>query len=107
MRWIGLYSEFFRLLQRFWNQTITFPMLVVMGKQDYVFYRAAERFTASHENVKMVTIQDAGHICNIDQADTFNALGLRFLQRQVKFSNIACDPIPEPAPEYLKKEGPY
>ena len=79
MRWVGLYGEFFRLLKRFWNQRITFPLLIVMGSEDYVFLPAARRFAAKRDNVMIEVIAGAGHICNIDKPDQFNAVCGTFL----------------------------
>ncbi|SMG12216.1 Pimeloyl-ACP methyl ester carboxylesterase [Marivirga sericea] len=81
MRWVGLYKEFFRLLNRFYNQNINFPALAVMGDSDFIFLKSAKSFTEKHKSVSFTEIRNAGHICNIDQAESFNEVALFFAQK--------------------------
>jgi len=74
LKWLGLYSQFFLTLKRFYNQPIDFPALVVMGEDDYVFLKAAKDFSARHKNVELNVIKNAGHICNIDNEEEFNSV---------------------------------
>lgn len=79
MKWVGLYGEFFQLLESFFNQNIKFPLLVVMGSEDYIFLGAAKRFVKSHPTSRLEIIRNAGHICNIDNYSRFNELAVSFL----------------------------
>jgi pimeloyl-ACP methyl ester carboxylesterase len=79
MRWVGLYKEFFELLNRYFYQQINFPALVLMGSEDYVFLVSAKKFVALHPSAKIKVISRAGHICNIDQYQKFNELALSFI----------------------------
>lgn len=85
MKWVGLYNEFFRLLNRFYNQDINFPALAIMGKDDYIFLNSAKGFSKKHKSVILMEIKGAGHICNIDQPDIFNELAL-FFTHEHKYS---------------------
>lgn len=87
MKWVGLYAEFFQLLNMFFNQRISFSGLVVMGKEDYIFLKAAKDFVNNHTTVKLAIIENAGHICNIDQPKEFNVLALNFLKTQAFLSD--------------------
>ncbi|HET8860442.1 alpha/beta hydrolase [Marivirga sp.] len=78
MKWVGLYGEFFKLLNRFYEQDIKFPALALTGQQDYIFSKSAKGFAAKHKNVLVIEIKGAGHICNIDQPEIFNELALYF-----------------------------
>ncbi|WP_296620816.1 alpha/beta hydrolase [Marivirga sp.] len=78
MKWVGLYNEFFRLLNRFYNQDINFPALTIMGKDDYIFLNSAKGFANKHKSVLIKEMKGAGHICNIDQPEIFNELALSF-----------------------------
>jgi pimeloyl-ACP methyl ester carboxylesterase len=78
MKWVGLYKEFFRLLNRFYYQKIDFPALALMGKEDYIFLNSAKDFSNQHKSVILMEIKGAGHICNIDQSGIFNELALFF-----------------------------
>jgi len=80
MRWVGLYREFFELLNRYYYQTIGFPSLVIMGKEDYVFLKSAKKFTQIHDSVNLQVLSGAGHICNIDQVSSFNKKALTFIE---------------------------
>jgi pimeloyl-ACP methyl ester carboxylesterase len=79
MRWVGLYKEFFELLNRYFYQEINFPALVLMGSEDYVFLASANNFVELHSRAKLRVIKHAGHICNIDQYQKFNELALSFI----------------------------
>ncbi len=81
MKWVGLYAEFFQLLNRFFNQIIIFKGLVIMGKEDYVFLNAAKAFASNHTQIRLNVIDNAGHICNIDQSEVFNNVALKFIQK--------------------------
>ena len=81
MKWVGLYREFFELLDRFYHQKINFPSLVVMGKEDYVFHQAALQFSQHQKEVEFLTLEGAGHICNIDKSEAFNQHVLHFYHK--------------------------
>ena len=81
MKWVGLYGEFFALLNRFFTQKITFPGLVIMGKEDYIFLNAAQSFVNNQKNVGIETIDHAGHICNIDNPQKFNQRAYHFIEK--------------------------
>lgn len=80
MKWVGLYNEFFKLLDRFYNQKINYSALAVMGKEDYIFLKSAKKFAHKHKQVLLKDIKGAGHICNIDKPDIFNEVALFFIQ---------------------------
>lgn len=79
MRWLGLYSEFFELLHRYFYQNLSFPAMIIMGSEDYVFLKAAKDFVAIHKTAQLEIMPNAGHICNIDQYKQFNSLALSFI----------------------------
>jgi len=60
---------------------IAVPALIVVGEHDAPYLRSAEVMAAKLPNAESVTIQDAGHIVNIEQAEAFDAAVLRFLAR--------------------------
>ena len=72
------------------SQKINFPALVVMGSDDYVFLKAAKVFASYHEQVNMKILPGAGHICNIDNPEEFNAISLDFLKK-ISDKNIKHD----------------
>jgi len=78
LKWIGLYHQFFKLLHRFYHQKLAFETLVVMGAEDYVFLKAAQKFLKAQPHAQLQIIPEAGHICNIDQPAIFNQLAMQF-----------------------------
>lgn len=80
LKWLGLYAQFFDLLQQFYYQDLGFKSLVVMGQHDYVFLDSAKQFVARQSQAQLFIMGAAGHICNIDQPASFNTVTLRFLQ---------------------------
>jgi pimeloyl-ACP methyl ester carboxylesterase len=61
--------------------TIQAPALVVVGEHDAAYLRSAEVMAAKLPHAERVTIADAGHIVNIEQAAAFDAAVLAFLAR--------------------------
>jgi pimeloyl-ACP methyl ester carboxylesterase len=49
------------------------PVLVVVGADDKPFLGAADYVTAKVPGARLAVIPDAGHSCNIDQPEIFNA----------------------------------
>lgn len=79
MKWVGLYGEFFQVLDEYFHRQMKKLSLVVMGAEDHVFFKAARRFVAKQEKATLVVIEKCGHICNIEQWQRFNEAALRFL----------------------------
>ena len=79
MKWVGLYREFFRLLRLFYRSRLPFSSLVVMGSDDFVFLKAARSFCRRQPLTKLIELDGAGHICNIDRWEEFNKQTIAFL----------------------------
>lgn len=79
MKWVGLYGEFFQVLDYYFHQQLRKWSLVVMGEEDHVFFKAARRFVEKQEKASLVVIEKCGHICNIEQWQRFNMEALKFL----------------------------
>ena len=78
-KWLGLYDEFFRLLRKFSDWKIEYPTLLLMGQHDYVFLKSAKDFSKDQNKVELSVIQGSGHICNIDDSQSFNERSINFL----------------------------
>ena len=61
--------------------TVDVPVLVVVGADDKPFLGAADYVTAKVPKAELVVIPDAGHSCNLDQPELFNARVAEFLSR--------------------------
>jgi pimeloyl-ACP methyl ester carboxylesterase len=62
-------------------QRIEVPTLIVVGEHDDAYMRAAEVMVGKIPGATRVEIPGAGHICNIEEADAFNAVLVRFLSQ--------------------------
>ncbi len=82
LKWLGLYSEFFKRLNQFVKQEFKIPILIVMGGDDYIFLPAAVKFAKSKPDVNMHMIKESGHICTIESPGSFNSMSLDFLNSQ-------------------------
>jgi pimeloyl-ACP methyl ester carboxylesterase len=59
--------------------SIDVPVLVVVGADDKPFLGAADYVTAKVPKAELVVIPDAGHSCNLDQPELFDARVAEFL----------------------------
>jgi pimeloyl-ACP methyl ester carboxylesterase len=60
---------------------IAVPTLIVVGEQDDAYLKATEVMQAKIPGACRVTLPEAGHICNLEQAEAFNATLIRFLSQ--------------------------
>ena len=68
--------------------------LVVMGDQDHIFFRAAERFTQIQRNMRLSVIENCGHVCSIEAPELFNDLVLQFLNDVDVPTRVSATPVP-------------
>ncbi len=62
--------------------TVNIPTLVVVGRQDeFTPVAKAEEMQEKLQNCKLVIIEDAGHMPNLEHPDEFNEVVLEFLER--------------------------
>jgi len=61
--------------------TIDVPTLIIVGRQDeFTPVAKAEEMQQSIQNSKLVIIEDAGHMPNLEHPDEFNTIVLEFLE---------------------------
>jgi 3-oxoadipate enol-lactonase len=61
--------------------TINIPTLVIVGRQDeFTPVAKAEELQQSLQNCKLVIIEDAGHMPNLEHPEEFNIAVLDFLE---------------------------
>ncbi|MDP4680894.1 MAG: alpha/beta hydrolase [Cyclobacteriaceae bacterium] len=82
LKWVGLYKLFFDLLNSSYNNQLKNEVLIIMGNQDYIFKQSAHQYVNNQQNAQFVSIENAGHICNIEEPDIFNYLVLNFLKKK-------------------------
>jgi pimeloyl-ACP methyl ester carboxylesterase len=60
---------------------VAVPTLIVVGEEDDPYLRAAEVMAGKIPGASRVDLEGAGHIGNIEKADAFNAVLIRFLSQ--------------------------
>lgn len=79
LKWVGLYHEFFSMLDRFQKTTFHKPTLIIMGSDDYIFLNGAKKFVNKQGFSVLEILPKTGHICNIESSEKFNSSAMQFL----------------------------
>ena len=80
MQWMGLVSIADGYIKQLVRQELLVPTLYVMGEDDRLFLDNVRTLVEnSGNNVSLSIIQNAGHVCNVDNKDEFNRVSLGFL----------------------------
>ncbi|MGN1400297.1 MAG: alpha/beta fold hydrolase [Bacillus sp. (in: firmicutes)] len=82
LRWFELTKKVNPYLRKLQKQFFNIPTLFVMGEEDYLFLEAVEDTVLNcKESLGIECIEGAGHVCNIDQPETFNRIGIEFIYK--------------------------
>lgn len=82
IRWLTLTSSVTKRLLMFNERDTYIPTLYIMGAEDYMFLQPVQKLVQTQAYSSLKVIQHSGHVCNVDQAEQFNDISLRFLQAQ-------------------------
>ena len=78
--WLKLGDGLNARISKLFSQYITIPTLYVMGEDDKLFLpQVQETVRNGGENVSLVIVPKAGHVCNVDNKNYFNRESLDFL----------------------------
>lgn len=78
--WLKLGDGLNARISKLFSQYITIPTLYVMGEDDKLFLpQVQETVRNGGENVSLVIVPKAGHVCNVDNKHYFNRESLDFL----------------------------
>ena len=105
LKWVELYKPFFKLVAQYVNRPVEKKGLVVMGDQDHIFFRAAERFARIQRNMRLAVIENCGHVCSIEAPELFNDLVLKFLSDQEVPDVVTATPVPQDWAELKALKG--
>ena len=105
LKWVELYKPFFKLVAQYVNRPVEKKGLVVMGDQDHIFFRAAERFARIQQNMRLAVIENCGHVCSIEAPELFNELVLKFLNDQDVPESVTATPVPQRWAELKAMKG--
>ncbi len=82
LRWFTLTADVSPLLRFFRLTELPIPTLYVLGDEDYMFLPQVKALLKTHDtHSSLIVIPNAGHICNVDNAQVFNHVAVEFLQR--------------------------
>ena len=59
--------------------SLNLPVLLVNGKEDYLFISGVQKLRSKIQNCKLEIIKKCGHVCSIDKKEQFNDIALNFL----------------------------
>lgn len=81
IRWFQLTHTINPILKYFQEKDTGIPTLYLMGSEDYMFLPAVEMLSKQHPNSTLKVVENSGHVCNIDQPQTFNNLAISFISK--------------------------
>lgn len=79
-RWFKLLKDVNPLLQFHVEQNPEIPTLYLMGDEDHLFLRPVRELVRNNDMATLITIQNSGHVCNVDQPEQFNKHAIRFIK---------------------------
>ncbi len=83
-KWTSLYYGLHQTLKKLFKASIEMPHLLVMGDQDHLFLKPAQKFAQFHSKAIISIIPKCGHVVSIEQAQKFNEICLNFLKTHFK-----------------------
>ena len=82
LRWFSLTKNVRPYLNTLQKDFHDIPTLFVVGEEDYLFMEAVEDIVLLRSNtVGLASIENAGHLCNLDKPEEFNEIGIDFIYR--------------------------
>ncbi len=85
-RWFKLLKDVNPLLQYQVEQNPPIPTLYLMGDEDHLFLKPVRTLVSLNEMAELVTLENSGHVCNVDQPEAFNKHAIRFIKEHSKIS---------------------
>ena len=84
MSWINILFSSQKKLKDYVNSINKkkIPVLLVTGKEDYLFVSGVKKMKEKINNCKLSLIDHCGHVCSIDKKEIFNSIVLSFLDMQ-------------------------
>ena len=81
LNWIKLGDGISSRIKELFNEYISIPTLYLMGEDDRLFLPQVEQTVRnSGDNVSLVVVPNAGHVCNVDNKKFFNQCSLEFMR---------------------------
>ncbi|MFT6969843.1 MAG: pimeloyl-ACP methyl ester carboxylesterase [Roseivirga sp.] len=80
MKWFQLTNGINPVLRYFNEKETGLPTLYLMGDEDYMFLPQVRKLVSHHDKAWLNIIENCGHVCNVEQPDTFNDLSIAFIK---------------------------
>lgn len=80
LRWFDLVHQIEDIHRGIQNEPVNIPTLFVMGEEDYMFLETVKKDIVNEKNSELVSIEDAGHVCNVDQSEKFNKIAINYFK---------------------------
>lgn len=80
IRWFNLTSHFGEKMRIFAEVDPGKPVLYVMGDQDHLFLQPVRQLVSRFKNHYLNVVEQCGHVVNIEKANVFNEVSIRFLK---------------------------
>ncbi|PPA70633.1 alpha/beta fold hydrolase [Jeotgalibacillus proteolyticus] len=81
IKWFSLTRMINPYLDRLQIETNGSPTMFIMGEEDYLFRAPVEELVRRDKALGLVTIKNAGHVCNIDQPEAYNQQTIDFINK--------------------------
>ncbi|MDF2700859.1 MAG: putative carboxylesterase nap [Haloplasmataceae bacterium] len=81
IRWFRLTKSLNPYLRNLQLVSKGVPTLFVMGAEDHLFLTPIKELVKKQPDLKLVCIENSGHVCNIDQPDDFNNITINFIKQ--------------------------
>ena len=80
LKWMKVAEELHTRIKALFNDYMYIPTLYLMGEDDKLFLPEVQQtVNDSGDNVSLVIVPNAGHVCNVDNKSFFNQESLNFL----------------------------
>jgi pimeloyl-ACP methyl ester carboxylesterase len=80
IRWFKLTRSLNPYLRYLQMDSKGIPTLFVMGEEDHLFLTSIRELIKKQPELKLETIKESGHVCNIDQPEQFNHVTINFIK---------------------------
>jgi pimeloyl-ACP methyl ester carboxylesterase len=83
IKWFKMTAELNPLLKLLRQKEIKIPTLYVMGSEDHLFLPSIKHLVSQHKSSQLITIENCGHVVNVEQPSVFNDHTLEFLRAKL------------------------
>lgn len=81
LNWIKLGDGVGKYIKELFNEYISIPTLYLMGEDDRLFLPQVQQTVKNGgDNVYLIVVPNAGHVCNVDNKRFFNQHSLEFMR---------------------------